>query len=297
MSLKSIRTLLPWQIHFKKVNKFSYQISDCSIGLTLAETKMSNILNLNQLFHRNKKRIKDLGEVFTPESYVEDMLDLLSKDKREIWSDEQLTFFEPCCGHGNIVISIYKRRLEAIYKKSLAEFNEKAPYYTIANAINTLWAIDIDRKNVENCRTRVLAVSLDFLREKIGSKSDSILFTKKKDFIAHLISAIKWHIDENETLSSLSSEKEARYNAQKTKSGEKWFSQNGHHELIFSLTWVDFFKQCERKGTIPLNYERVLRFIDNISSGRGRGFEDLAFAKDIFNQEKSTFPKTASNFI
>ena len=68
---------------------------------------MSNIVDLEKLFHRSKDRIKDLGEVFTPESYVEDMLNLLSKDKRGLWSDEDVTFFEPCAGHGNIVLPIY----------------------------------------------------------------------------------------------------------------------------------------------------------------------------------------------
>jgi type I restriction-modification system DNA methylase subunit len=59
---------------------------------------MSNIVDLEKLFHRSKDRIKDLGEVFTPESYVEGMLDLLAKDKRGLWSDEETTFLNPAQG-------------------------------------------------------------------------------------------------------------------------------------------------------------------------------------------------------
>ncbi len=74
---------------------------------------MQNLTNIEKLFHRSKDRIKDLGEVFTPSSYVEDMLNLLVKDKRDLWSDEQISFFEPCSGHGNIVLAITNRNFKA----------------------------------------------------------------------------------------------------------------------------------------------------------------------------------------
>ncbi|MEZ4873451.1 MAG: hypothetical protein R2827_14675 [Bdellovibrionales bacterium] len=243
-----------------------------------------NIISLDNLHHRSKKRVKDFGEVFTPEKYVENMLDLLAKNKRGFWADENISFFEPCCGHGNIVVSIYKRRLEAIYKKSLGNLNKEAPYYSVANSLNTLWAIDLDSHNVEICRTRVLAATLAFLRDKVGERSLDILLSTKKDFFAHIISAIQWHIDENETLSALSNEKSAKLNAQKTRCGSKWFLQNGHHELDFNLTWVDFYEQCEDDGLVPLDFERAVRLIDNISSGKNKGFEELSFAKIVVNE-------------
>lgn len=251
---------------------------------------MSNIVDLEKLFHRSKDRIKDLGEVFTPESYVEDMLNLLAKDKRGLWSDEEISFFEPCSGHGNIVLPIYKRRLEGIYKKAVAQGlsnkTAEAPFYAVANALNTLWAIDIDPKNVENCRSRVLSATLDFLKTKLEIKSDAVLFSKKRVFFAHILSAIKWHIDENETLSALSNPENAKASANLTKAGSKWFSQNGHHPMDFDLSWVNFFESCEASKTIPLEYERSLRFIDAILSGKLRGFEDYEFAKAVIEITK-----------
>lgn len=250
---------------------------------------MSNIVDLEKLFHRSKDRIKDLGEVFTPESYVEDMLNLLSKDKRGLWSDEEISFFEPCSGHGNIVLPIYKRRLEGIYKKATAQGlgkTNEAPFYAVANALNTLWAIDIDPKNVENCRSRVLSATLDFLKTKLEIKSDTILFSKKRDFFAHILSAIKWHIDENETLSALSNPENAKASANLTKVGAKWFSQNGHQLMDFDLSWVNFYESCEASKTIPLEYERSLRFIDAILSGKLRGFDDYEFAKAVIEITK-----------
>ncbi len=250
---------------------------------------MSNIVDLEKLFHRSKDRIRDLGEVFTPDSYVEEMLDLLAKDKRGLWSDEEISFFEPCSGHGNIVLPIYRRRLEGIYKKATAQGlgkTNEAPYYAVANALNTLWAIDIDKKNVENCRSRVLSATLDFLKTKLQIKSDTLLFSKKRDFFAHILSAIKWHIDENETLSALSNPENAKASANLTKSGAKWFSQNGHQPMDFDLSWVNFYESCEASKTIPLEYERSLRFIDAILSGKLRGFEDYEFAKAVVEISK-----------
>ena len=246
---------------------------------------MSDLVDLEELFHRDNERIKDLGEVFTPISCVENMLDLLAKDKQDLWSDEEISFFEPCSGHGNIVLAIYKRRLEGIYKKAVARGLSgkiaEAPFYAVANALNTIWAIDIDPKNVENCRSRVLSATLDFLKTKLEIKSDAILFSKKRDFFAHVLSAIKWHIDENETLSALSSSENAKTSANLTKTGAKWFSQNGHQLMDFDSSWVNFYESCEASKTIPLEYERSLRFINAALSGKLRGFEDYEFAKAV----------------
>lgn len=242
------------------------------------------VLNLYQLHYRTRDRIKNLGEVFTPEQYVADMLDLLAKEKSKLWSNEKITFFEPCCGHGNIVVQIYKRRLEAIYQKSLKKLNKEAPYYAVANALNTLWAIDIDNKNIENCRTRILSVTLNFLRSNIGPENYLLLFTKRKDFFAHIISATKWHIKENETMSALSSKEDAQINANKTKSGAKWFSKNGQHEINFDLTWVNFYNKCKNESIIPLNYEKAILCINSISSGCIRGFDGFSFVRVLMNK-------------
>jgi hypothetical protein len=245
---------------------------------------MNTILDLEKLSHRSKSRIKDLGEVFTPESYVEDMLDLLAKNKKGIWSDEEITFFEPCAGHGNIVLSIYKRRLEALYKKALGKGNRDAAYYAVANALNTIWAIDIDAKNIENCRSRVFLTTLDFLKTKLNVTNVALLFSKKKDFFAHILAAIKWHLEVNETLSALSNPESARTNANLTKLGGKWFTHNGHHQLDFNITWVKFFKECEGTNTIPIEFERAMRFVESTISGRmSKGFDDYEFAKLVIN--------------
>jgi len=99
------------------------------------------------LFHRNKTRIKNFGEVFTLDTHVKQMIEQLSlhsKGNEEIWSDEKISFFEPTCGHGNIVEGIFEKRLNSFYQKAKISKNPSPEHYSIANALNTLWAIDID---------------------------------------------------------------------------------------------------------------------------------------------------------
>ena len=249
---------------------------------------MKNLVKIEELSHRSKERIKNLGEVFTPESYVEDMLSLLARDKKGIWADEGVIFFEPCSGHGNIVLSIYRRRLEGIYKKTLSKGLSEAPYYAVANALHTLWAIDIDSTNIENCRSRVLSATFTFLKEKTNAKNEYELITKEKEFFAHILAAIKWHISENETLSALSSPDIAKSNANLTKSGTKWLLKNGHKELDFDFTWASFFESCEESNVTPLEYERSMKFINNFLSGKLRGFDDFEFAKAILDADKNS---------
>lgn len=86
------------------------------------------------MLSRSKERIKEFGEVFTPEHVVKE-IDLMSKSNPNVWSDLEYAFFEPTCGTGNFVVAIYTRRLEAI--KNLGIFE------AITATINTLWAITL----------------------------------------------------------------------------------------------------------------------------------------------------------
>lgn len=259
---------------------------------------MSNIVELSSLFHRSKDRILELGEVFTPEKFVDGMLDLLTRGKRNFWNNEDLIFFEPSCGHGNIVVPIYKRRLEAIFKKAESTGIKNPAFYAVANALNTLWAIDIDSKNTQSCQTRLLVLTLEFLKEKTRTKTDYFLIEKNREFFAHIFCALTWQIHENEALSALSNEKTANSKARQTRIGNKWFSENGHQELDFELSWVDYYKSCLHDNLIPLDFERSQKFIDGLLNGTTRGYSEFDFAKFIINDSKpSSTTRTRSSDV
>lgn len=247
---------------------------------------MSNVVDLNKLFHRSKVRILELGEVFTPEQFAEDMLELVSKGKKNFWSNEELVFFEPTCGHGNIVQSVYRRRLNAFYKKAMTNDTKNPHLYAIANAMNTLWAIDIDSKNVEHTRSRILWQTLDFLKKELEIESEITIIQKNQKFFSHFFCALLWQVHENEALSSLASERDAYM----TKTGAKWLSSNKHKPINFDLTWTTYFSECEAQKITPLHLERSKKFLDSLLSGISRGYSEFEFAKFILpnaSQDKS----------
>ncbi len=248
---------------------------------------------LDAIFQRSLERVKNLGEVFTPPSSVEDMLRLLSQGRKGFWGDENHVFFEPNCGHGNIVIGIYRKRLQALYKKA-PPHSENAALYAVANAINTLWAIDIDAKNVHQCRSRVFLETLVFLQQKTGIATQHGLIKQHKNFIAHLLCAINWHIHENETLSCLSDKKTAKANAKKTRSGAKWFAEHGHRPMTFDLSWTEYYQQCEQDNLADIAYQRALRFLDQYLAGKFRKSREFQFA-DCLAGQSSDKTKPATN--
>jgi hypothetical protein len=87
---------------------------------------------------KSKKRVKELGEVFTPPALVEEMLDKLPP---EVWATDK-TFLDPTCGHGNFLVGVVKRKLET--------------GSTPLQALSTTFGIDIMQDNVDECRGRVL---------------------------------------------------------------------------------------------------------------------------------------------
>jgi hypothetical protein len=242
---------------------------------------MNSTVKSNEILQRSLERVKNLGEVFTPPSSVEDMLKLLSSGKRGFWGDEDKVFFEPNCGHGNIVIAIYQKRLQALYKKAQSQNNKDAALFAIANAINTLWAIDIDATNVNQCRSRVLMETLIFLQQKTDDSTYDAVIRQHSDFIAHTLCAINWHIQENETLSSLSSAESAKANAEKTKSGSQWFAKHGHRPLVFDLSWVDYCQQCKQDNLANLTHQRAVRFMTQLLAGNFKESSEFLFTNDL----------------
>lgn len=240
-----------------------------------------DIMSSKSLLYRSKHRIKKLGEVFTPESCIEEMLVLLSKGRRSFWSDEDSIFFEPCCGHGNIVIKILEKRLSAIYSKAVQNKIKKPAYYAVANAINTLWAIDIDEKNIQQSRARVFITVVEFLREKLNLINDKSVICHDKEFIAHILCAVNWQIHQNETLSAISEQNYSCENACKTLEGCKWYRKNNYRPLNFHQNWTAYFEKCYLKKIIPVEFKRAISCINAMVSNRTNAHQIFDFTKKV----------------
>lgn len=82
---------------------------------------------------KSKSRVRDYGEVFTPQHIVNDMCDLVPD-----WSGNVL---EPACGDGNFLVEVARRKLDmGMSHKETA---------------STLFGIDIQEDNVHECIARL----------------------------------------------------------------------------------------------------------------------------------------------
>lgn len=88
---------------------------------------------------RDKARVKQTGECFTPTALVQEILDQLPP---EIFTDPTKTFLDPSCGDGQFLAEVLVRKMEA--------------GSTFEQALSTIYGVDIMPDNVALCRARLL---------------------------------------------------------------------------------------------------------------------------------------------
>ncbi|MDO4781319.1 MAG: N-6 DNA methylase [Candidatus Saccharibacteria bacterium] len=109
---------------------------------------------------KSKKRVKEFGEVFTPEFIVKQMCDLCEPDLSRI--DGKV--FEPTCGNGNFLVEILRRKLTNITFKNQKQFE-----FEIILALSNVYAVDIQPDNVAEARKRLHHIVLDFTKDRRSS--------------------------------------------------------------------------------------------------------------------------------
>jgi type I restriction-modification system DNA methylase subunit len=88
---------------------------------------------------RDRTRIRQTGEVFTPTPLVQEILDQLDP---ALFSDASRTFLDPSCGDGQFLSEVLIRKVE----------NGS----TFEQALSTIYGVDIMPDNVALCRERLL---------------------------------------------------------------------------------------------------------------------------------------------
>ena len=100
---------------------------------------------------KSKKRVRDLGEVYTNQREIDAMLDLV----KPAFDTYNSKFFEPACGNGNFLVSILNRKLDVIDFLSLKGHKRD---FAILQSIASIYAIDINRDNVIESRCRLFNI-------------------------------------------------------------------------------------------------------------------------------------------
>ena len=93
---------------------------------------------------REKSRVKATGEVFTPTPLVQEILDKLDPN---LFQDPTKTFLDPSCGDGQFLSEVLIRKLEA--------------GIDFADALATIYGVDLMPDNVDLCRERLLCARED----------------------------------------------------------------------------------------------------------------------------------------
>lgn len=94
---------------------------------------------------KSKKRVKEFGEVFTPDFIVTAINDLCEPDL----SDIHKKVLEPACGDGAFLVDVLERRL----KKCNTNYERLI-------ALTNIYGIDIQPDNCEECRMRLGLIML-----------------------------------------------------------------------------------------------------------------------------------------
>src|SRR5580692_2204851 len=106
---------------------------------------------------KSKKRVADHGEVFTPPSMVEAMLDLVKDETERIDS----RFLEPACGSGNFLVRVLRRKLAAVERKFGKSDFERRHYSLLA--LMCIYGIELLADNIAECRANMLEILAEYL--------------------------------------------------------------------------------------------------------------------------------------
>ena len=107
---------------------------------------------------KSKQRVADHGEVFTPASIVEAMLDLVREETERIDS----RFLEPACGSGNFLVQVLRRKLASVELKFGKSDFEKRHYGLLG--LMCIYGIELLDDNINECRSNLLEIFAEYLR-------------------------------------------------------------------------------------------------------------------------------------
>lgn len=106
----------------------------------LTPQDLADPIKLDNDITEDRNRVKALGEVFTPTSLVEYVLDLLEQDDISSLTNPTNTFIDSMCGDGQFLVGIKNRKIKNLIDKD--------------TAISTLYGIDLTQSNVDDSITR-----------------------------------------------------------------------------------------------------------------------------------------------
>lgn len=109
-------------------------------------------MTLNSEITRSSERIKETGEVFTPDDLVNKVLDKLDSS---VWTDPTKTWLEPSCGDGNFLVVVHARLMAGL-AEAIPQENDRHRHIIE----NMIFAVDLMQDNIDMCINRLDATGL-----------------------------------------------------------------------------------------------------------------------------------------
>jgi type I restriction-modification system DNA methylase subunit len=103
---------------------------------------------MNNGFHHTEEAIKQRGEVFTPDGLVRDML---KKLPYSVFKDPSKTFLDNSAGNGQFLFAVMKRKMFWLMKG-----DNMSLFAAHKQALSTIYGVELDPENSEECRLRLL---------------------------------------------------------------------------------------------------------------------------------------------
>jgi hypothetical protein len=91
---------------------------------------------------RDKHRVKQTAEVFTPTPLVQEMLDKIEEQDPTLFSDLTKTFLDNSCGDGQFLSEVVIRKIER-------------SGCSLEQALRTTYGVELMEDNVIECRKRL----------------------------------------------------------------------------------------------------------------------------------------------
>jgi hypothetical protein len=113
---------------------------------------------------KSRQRVQDHAEVLTPAWLVDDMLDLVKDESERIDS----RFLEPACGTGNFLVRVLARKLATVKTRYGRSEYEKRHHALLA--LMSIYGIEIQADNAQECRTNLLSLFAAYVGGKSGDE-------------------------------------------------------------------------------------------------------------------------------
>ena len=190
---------------------------------------------------QNENNKKQFGEVFTPMSLVNEMLDKLPV---HVWTDPNLKWLDPCVGMGNFMIAVYLRLIESLI--IIKDIDRRKKHILE----NMLYMVELNKKNVYITK-QIFDINNEY---KLNiACADSLTLNYVKRFKTDTFDIIVGNPPYQETTETGATKGGTNLYTKFINIGFSMLTPNGHLLYITPISWLNASKNIQSGNDILHN--------------------------------------------